>query len=212
VNENSTVTDDLLQRAAHGDQASWGKLLTRHGERLRRMVVLRLDPRLQGRVDPADVLQDANLEASRRLAEYVRKPTMPFYLWLRFLAGQRLLALERHHLGAQRRSVGREVSLYRGPMPETSSAALAAQLLGRLTTPSQAAIRAERKVILQEALNQMDPLDREILALRHFEQLSNAETARELGIQESAASKRYLRALVRLKEILGRQSGGLQEG
>jgi RNA polymerase sigma-70 factor (ECF subfamily) len=208
---NSAVTHRLLERASAGDPASWGELLTRHGDRLRRMVALRLHPRLQGRVDPADVLQDVQLEAWTRLPSYLADRPMPFFLWLRFLAGQRLLALERHHLGAQRRAAGREVSLYRGSMPEASSAALAAQLVGRHTSPSQAAIRAERKIRLQEALNGMESLDREILALRHFEHLSNAEAARELGIHESAASKRYLRALVRLKDILSRLPG-FQEG
>src|SRR5262245_56172611 len=184
----SSETKHLLQRTAEGDQAGWGALLERHRSRLRRMVALRLDPRLQGRIDPSDVIQDAYLEASTRLGEYLREPAMPFFLWLRFLAGQKLVTLHRHHFGVQMRDVGREVSLYRGRLPATSSAALAAQLLGEDTRPSEAAIRAELKVRLQEALNSMDPLDREVLALRHFEQLSRAEAARVLGIQESAAS------------------------
>lgn len=200
----------LLERAADGDAECWGVLLTRHEDRLRRMVAVRLDPRLQGRIDAADVLQETYLEAWQRLPAYCKSPDMPFFLWLRFLAAQKVLALHRLHLGAQQRDAGREVSLDRGPRVEASSAALAAQLLGRLTSPSAAAVRAERKLRLQEALNQMDPLDREILALRHFEQLSNAEAARELDIQESAASKRYLRAMVRLKEILA--APGMAEG
>jgi RNA polymerase sigma-70 factor (ECF subfamily) len=209
MNSRAADTEDLLQRAAGGDQASWGALLARHRDRLRRMVALRLDQRVQRRLDASDVVQEAYVEASRRLPEYVQQPTMPFFLWLRFLTGQKLLELHRHHLGAQMRDAGREIALYRGAMPQTSSAALAAQLLGRHTSPSEAAIRAEMKVRLQAALNGMDPLDREVLALRHFEQLSNAETAVELGIQESAASKRYLRALQRLKEILSAMPGGL---
>ena len=130
---------------------------------------------------------------------------MPFFLWLRFLdrpaAGRRCTAST---WAPQMRDAGREVSLYRGAMPEATSASLAAQLLGRLTSPSQAAIRAERQIRLQEALNSMDPIDREVLALRHFEELSNAEAAAVLGLDKSAASKRYVRALRRLKEILGR--------
>jgi RNA polymerase sigma-70 factor (ECF subfamily) len=175
------------------------------------MVALRLDRRLQGRIDASDIIQEAYLEASRRLADYLRQPPMPFFLWLRFLTGQKLVELHRHHLGAQARDAGREVSLYRGTLPETSSAALAAQLLGHQTRPSEAAIRAEMKVRLQEALNRMDALDREVLALRHFEQLSNAETARVLNLQESAASKRYMRALKKLKDILTSLPGGLGE-
>jgi RNA polymerase sigma-70 factor (ECF subfamily) len=137
---------------------------------------------------------------------------MPFFLWLRFLVGQGLQELHRRHLGAQARDAGREVSLYRGAMPETTTAALAAQLMGKMTSPSQAAVRAERKIRLQEALNSMDPIDREVLVLRHYEQLSNGETAQVLGLDKSAASKRYARALVKLKEILSQMRGGLQEG
>src|SRR5438132_6751047 len=208
---NSADTDRLLRQAAQGDAEPWGALLQRLRPRLRRMVALRLDPRLQGRLDASDVLQEAFLEASARLAEYVQQPTMPFFMWLRFLTGQKLVELHRHHLGTQMRDAGREIALYRGALPETSSAALAAQLLGHDTRPSEAAIRAERKIRLQEALNRMDPLDREVLALRHFEQLSRAETAEVLGIQESATSKRYVRALRRLKEILASMPGGLGE-
>ena len=200
--DSSSETNRLLRRAADGDQASWGALLTRHGHRLRRMVAFRLDQRLQGRVDPSDVVQDAYLEASKHLADYVRSPQLPFFLWLRGIAGNKLRELHRHHLGAQMRDAGREVSIYRGTMPETTSAALAAQLLGHGTRPSEAAVRAEVKVRLQEALNSMDPLDREVLALRHFEQLSPAETAQVLGVKEKAAGMRYVRALRRLKDIL----------
>jgi RNA polymerase sigma-70 factor (ECF subfamily) len=199
----------LVKRAAEGDQQAWLRLVERHRDRLRRMVALRLDRRLQGRVAPSDVLQEACLDASRRLAEYAREPVMPFFLWLRTLVGQKLLDQHRRHLGAAARDAGREISLYHGAMPETTSAALAAHLLGRLTSPSQAAIRAERKIRLQEALNSLDPLDREILSLRHFEELSNTEAALVLGLDKSAASKRYARALVRLKNILAALPGGL---
>jgi RNA polymerase sigma-70 factor (ECF subfamily) len=175
------------------------------------MVALRLDQRLQGRIDASDVLQEAYLEAWSRLTEYLHEPTMPFFLWLRFLTGQRLLILHRHHLGRQMRDAGREISLYRGALPEASSAALAAHLLGHDTRPSEAAMRIELKLRLQEALNQMDSVDREVLALRHFEQLSRAETAQVLGMRESAVSKRYFRALERLKDILASMPGGLGE-
>jgi RNA polymerase sigma-70 factor (ECF subfamily) len=198
---------DLLQRAAQGDTAALGALLESHRKRLRRMVRLRLDLRLQGRVDPSDVIQEAFLEAAQRLADYLRDPRMPFFLWLRFLTGQRLLTLRRHHLGTEARDAGREVSLCGGAMPQASSACLAAQLLGKITAPLQAAIRAELKVRLQDALNAMDPLDREVLALRHFEHLNNNETADELGITPSGASSRYLRALKRLKDLLGNVPG-----
>jgi RNA polymerase sigma-70 factor (ECF subfamily) len=132
---------------------------------------------------------------------------MPPYLWLRFLTGQRLLAIHRQHLGAQMRDAGQEVSLYRGALPQATSASLAAQLLGKLTSPTQAALRAEMQIRLQEVLNTMDPLDREILTLRHFEELSNNETAAVLGIQKAAASNRYIRALKRLKDVLTSMPG-----
>ncbi len=202
-------TDDLLRRAKGGDQQALADLFGRHRERLKRMVRLRLDRRLQGRVDPSDVLQEAFLDVARRSAEYGANPTMPPYLWLRFLTGQRLLALHRYHLGTQMRDAGQEVSLHRGAMPQASSASLAAQLLGRLTSPTQAVLRAEMQLRLQEVLNGMDPLDREVLVLRHFEELSNNETADVLGIQKSAASNRYIRALRRLKEILSNIPGFL---
>jgi RNA polymerase sigma-70 factor, ECF subfamily len=204
-------TTRLIEQAVRGDQRALGKLLGRHRERLRRMVALRLDRRLQGRVDPSDVLQEACLDAARRLPEYHKNPAMPFFLWFRLLACQRLVDEHRKHLGAAARDAGREISLYRGALPETSSAALAAHLLGRLTTPSQAAIRVERKLRLQEALNSLDSIDREVLALRHFEELSNTEAAAVLGLDKSAASKRYARALIRLKEILASLPGGLSE-
>lgn len=212
--EMSGIDDDttqLVERAARGEQLAWELLLTRNRDRLRRMVNLRLDQRLRGRVDPSDVIQEVSLDAARRLAEYAANPTMPFFLWLRFLTGQRIIEQHRVHLGAKARDVGREITLHHGPLPEMSSAALAAHLLGHLTSPSEAAIRAERRLRMQEALNRMDPIDREVLALRHYEQLSNSEVATVLVLDKSAASKRYARALIRLKEILVSQPGGLGE-
>jgi RNA polymerase sigma-70 factor (ECF subfamily) len=193
---------ELLQRAAAGDQQAVNELFMCYRDRLRTMVRLRLNRRLQGRVDPSDVLQEAYLEICKHFPDYARAPAMPFYLWLRHITGQKLITIHRQHLGAQMRDADREVSLYRGALPQTSSASLAAQLLGRFTSVSQAALRAELQVQVQEALNRMEPLDREVLALRHFEMLTNAETAAVLGIKKSAASNRYVRALERLKDIL----------
>ena len=211
MTSDSAQAGELLSRAATGDQQAWGVLLTLHRDRLRRMVALRLDQRLQGRIDASDVIQEAFLDASAGLAGYIQNPVLPFYLWLRFLTGMRLAKLHRHHLGTQMRDAGREVSLYRGSLPHTSSAALAAQLMGRESRPSEAAMRAELKLRLQDVLNSMEPLDREILALRHFEQLTTAETAQVLGIKEAAARKRYLRALEKLRDILVNLPGGVGE-
>jgi RNA polymerase sigma-70 factor (ECF subfamily) len=199
----------LIEQAVRGDQQALSKLLGRHRDRLRRMVALRLDRRLQGRVDPSDIIQEACVDAARRLPEFHQNPTIPFFLWLRLLTGQRLVDEHRKHLGAAARDAGREISLYRGALPETSSAALAAHLLGRASTPSQAAIRAEQKIRLQEALNILEPIDREVLLLRHFEELSNGEAAAVLGLDKSAASKRYARALIRIKDVLSSLPGGL---
>jgi RNA polymerase sigma-70 factor (ECF subfamily) len=207
MSDPSTTPDDLLRRAAAGDQEALGQVFAHYRERLRQMVRLRLDRRLQGRLDASDVLQEAYLDFSRRLPEYARQPTMPFYLWLRLLTGQRMIDLHRMHLGAKMRDAGQEVSLYRGALPQASSASLAAQLLGRLTSASRAAMRAETQIRVQEALNRMDAMDREVLTLRHFEMLSNDETAVVLGIKKSAASNRYIRALKRLKELLASLPG-----
>ena len=174
------------------------------------MVELHSDSRLQGRVDASDVLQDAFLDAAARLDGYIRGPDLPAFLWLRLVVSERLLIYHRRHLGAKMRDAGQEVSLYRDPMPQASSAALASMLLGRLTSPSHAAIRAERVLRVQEALNALDPVDREVVALRHFEQLSRAETAQVLGITEEAGAKRYIRALKRLKVLLAAMPGGLE--
>jgi RNA polymerase sigma-70 factor (ECF subfamily) len=196
-------TNVLLNRALAGDEAALAALFDGYRERLRRMVRLRLDHRLSGRVNSSDVIQEAYLDVRKRLSEYARDPTtMPFHLWLRLIAGQKLIDVHRYHLGTQMRDAGHEVSLHRGPFPQASSISLAAQLLGKLTSASKAAIRAEHKLIVQEALNGMDPIDREVRTLRHFEHLSNDETALVLGLNKSAASNRYIRALRRLKEIL----------
>jgi RNA polymerase sigma-70 factor (ECF subfamily) len=193
---------ELLQRAIGGDCGALAELFQRHRGRLEQMVRLRLDRRLQGRLDPADVLQEAFLDVARRFPEYAADPAMPFFLWLRLLTGQRLVDLHRQHLGAKMRDAGLEVSLHRGDFPRASSASLAELLLGRLTTASRAAIRAETRLRVQEALNAMDDIDREVLVLRHFEMLSNEETAQVLGLKPSAASNRHMRALRRLKEIM----------
>jgi RNA polymerase sigma-70 factor (ECF subfamily) len=210
MENNSTATDGLLERARAGDRDARNELFARYRDRLRRMVQLRLDSRLQARVDASDVIQDACLEVVQRFDDYLANPKLPLFLWLRLVVGERLFKVHRHHLGAQARDAGREVSLYREAMPQASSAALAAQLLGKHTSPTQAVLRAERLLRLQEALNSLDPIDREILALRQLEELSRAETAQVLGIEESAAAKRYIRALKRLKETLADMPGGLE--
>src|SRR4051812_35369663 len=202
--------DGLLQRAAAGDVAAWGALLMEHEPRLMRVAAFRMDPRLHGRVDAADVVQEAFLAAAEHRADYFRQPDVPLFLWLRGVVSNKLLEVHRHHLGTGKRDAKREVPIYRStPSPGETSAALAVQLSADITRPSIAAQRGEAKATVRAALDAMDEIDREVLALRHFEQLSNGEAAVVLGIQERAAAKRYVRALKRLKDILAETPGGL---
>jgi RNA polymerase sigma-70 factor, ECF subfamily len=208
MKDPSSETVRLLERLRGGERQALVDLYQQHRERLRRMVEVRMDSRLQGRVDASDVLQDGFLDVATRLESYLRTPNLPPFLWLRLIVSERLAIYHRRHLGARMRDVAQEVSLYHQPMPQASSAALASMLLGRLTTPSKAAIRAERVLRVQEAINSLDALDREVVALRHFEQLSRAETAQVLGITEEAGAKRYIRALKKLETILSSLKGG----
>jgi RNA polymerase sigma-70 factor, ECF subfamily len=208
--ENSEI-EVRLERARRGDRGAVSELLEGQRDRLRRVVDLRLDRRLRPRVDPSDVVQDSFLEASRRFDEYLRRPSMPFHLWVRFLTVQRIETLYREHLEAQRRNVRREVRLDgrsgSGSHSAASSEVVAAHLLGKRTSPSRAAARAEILARVREALESMDAADREVIALRHFEQLDNAEVALVLHLEESAASKRYIRAIKRLRGLLAGLSG-----
>ncbi|HEX5473006.1 MAG TPA: sigma-70 family RNA polymerase sigma factor [Lacipirellulaceae bacterium] len=204
-------TPELIDRAVDGDSRAWECLMAEHRDRLRRIVALRLDLRLQGRVDPSDIIQESFIDAARRLPQYAKNPPMPFFIWLRRLAGQRLIEQHRRHLGAQARDVSREVSLYNGGFPEATTADLAANLLGEFTSPSQAVIRVEQRKRLQEALDSLEPIDREILVLRHFEQLSNGEACEVLNLDKSTASKRYIRAMERLKDLLIAMPGGRED-
>src|SRR3954447_26893848 len=207
---DTRTNEELLDAARDGDEDALAVLVDRHRGRLERMVALRMDRRLQGRVDPADVVQEAYLAVRGKFATYSADPRLPFFLWLRLEVGQKLVDVHRFHLGAQMRDAGQEVALHRGPLPQVSSLSLAEHLLGKLTSASQAAMRAELKVRVQEALNSMDPDDREVLILRHFEELSNAETAQVLGIKPSAAVNRYVRALKRLKDVFQGMPGGIE--
>src|SRR5262249_11967764 len=168
---------ELLDAARDGDEGALAVLVERHRDRLERMVRLRMDCRLQGRVDPADVVQDAYLAVRGKFSQYSADPRLPFFLWLRLEVGPKLVDVPRCHLGTQMLDAGQDVSLHRGALPQVTSMSLAEHLLGKLTTASRAAMRAELKIRVQEALNSMDPHDREVLILRHFEELSNAEAA-----------------------------------
>jgi RNA polymerase sigma-70 factor (ECF subfamily) len=200
--------EELIRRAVGGDDAALATLFDRHRGRLERMVGVRLDPRLRGRVDPADVLQEAYLDAARQLPSYPGVEAMPPFLWLRLVTGRRLGRVRRDHLGAARRAAGREVRL--DPGGAADSACLAAGLADSLTTASRALDRQERRALVQKAVESLDAADREIIALRGFEGLSQAESAAVLGTSVAAASKRYVRALARLQAALEATPGLLE--
>lgn len=196
--------DSLVERLTRGDPSALAELFERFGGPLRRMVACRLDVRLNGRLSPSDVLQEAYIDALKRVPHF--RPEMPIGAWLRWIVKQRLIETHRQHLGAKIRSVAHEVSIY--PIASPSSAPrLADQLVGPITSPSQAAMRSEFVARMEEALRCLEPLDREVLALRHLEELGNTEVADFLGIHKAAASKRYVRALERLKEALSKYPG-----
>ncbi|MFO0892677.1 MAG: sigma-70 family RNA polymerase sigma factor [Isosphaeraceae bacterium] len=196
-----------IDRLRRGGDRGLAEAMAEHGPRLRPIVELRLDPRLAGRLDAADVLQEAFLEASKRLPRYLDEASVPVFVWLRGIVLDTLADFHRRHIGAKMRDAGREVSLQQPMAPQASSVVLAAWLAGSFTSPSQAAIREETARQIDEVLSGMDPIDREVLILRHFEQLTNDEVAAALGVKKAAASRRYMRALSRFREVLLRAPG-----
>lgn len=191
------------QLVEHDDPHVLGQLLQHYQDRLERIIGFRMDGRLKSRIDAADVLQDAFIEATQRIDDYKKcSGDVSFFLWLRFITLQKLTQLHRHHLGVQARDANRDVPLTFRASPQATSIVLAAQLLGKITSPSNAAMRAENKRKLEQALGGMEDIDREVLALRHYEHLSNGETAKLLELSESAASNRYFRAVRRLKTMM----------
>lgn len=201
-------TTDPDEQLRDGGRRALAAPFDRHRDRLRRMAELRLDPRLRGRLDASDVLRESFLAVDRDLDAYLADPKLPPLLWLRLHVGRRLTMLHRQHLGTRMRDAGLEISPFRGALPEASSAALASMLLGRHTSPTEATRRAERLLRVQGALNSLDPIDREVLALRHFDQLGRAEAALVLGITHEAGAKRYFRAVKRLEDLLAKLPGG----
>jgi RNA polymerase sigma-70 factor (ECF subfamily) len=195
-------TKDMLEAARGGDAAAIDHLLTEFREPLRRVVDLRLDPVLGRRVDASDIVQDVLLEANQRLVEYLRSPAMPFHLWLRHLAQDRIIDTHRRHRLAQRRSLDKEQPIERPAWVDQSSMQLAAQLVDTEKTPASAAIHQELQRRLENALEQLAEDDRDIILMRHHEQLSNQDVAAALGLTEAAASMRYLRALRKLRAVL----------
>jgi RNA polymerase sigma-70 factor (ECF subfamily) len=213
MNQDSLSESDiqaLVDRVIHGERPALARLFDHYRDRLWRIINFRIDQRLQGRVDPDDVLQESYLAAEQRIEHFLHDSPQGFFIWLRLIANQTLIDVHRRHLGTQARNAARERSIQGGWTAESTSFSLSFHLLGHLTSPSQAALRAELSEQLNVALHSMGDLDREVLALRHFEELTNTETARVLGLSEQAASARYVRAIARLRKVLEAIPGFLE--
>jgi len=196
-------TTELLAGAKDGDAAAVNRLLERHRQAVHRMVQMRLDQKIRRRVDVSDVVQDVFVEASRRLKDYLQNPAMPFHLWLRHIAQDRIIDAHRRHRASAKRSVDRERALFAPAVGDQSSLDLAAQLRDGELTPAAAASQREMAKRVEAAISQLDDQDGEIVIMRHYEQLSNQEVAAALELSEPAASMRYLRAIRRLRKLLG---------
>ncbi len=207
--EEADLSAALLDRVKQGDEEALASLFAQHRERLLRMVQFRMGTRLQGRVDAEDIVQEAYLDAVKRMRHFAGDDAGSLFVWLRMIVSQTLINVYRRHLGTQARDAGREVAVGEQRYSQTTSVSLAANLLGRFTSPTKATRRGELAERLRQTLDDMDPIDREVLALRHFEELTNSEVAAELNIQQKAASIRYVRALRRLKDILAEVPGFL---
>ncbi|MFN3193945.1 MAG: sigma-70 family RNA polymerase sigma factor [Aureliella sp.] len=200
--EHDEVSSDLLTAMRMGDSEALGNVFSTYRERLRKIVRFRMDHRLGGRLSESDVLQEAYIAAAQRLEHFAQYDDMSPFLWLRLVLGQKLTDLHREHLLVAKRNADREIRMPSNPVSGETSFAIAAHLVGQMTAASELVSRAEQIERLEGKLNEMDPIDREVIALRHFEELSNGETAKILGIETSAASKRYLRAMSRLAELM----------
>ncbi len=196
-------TQELLNAARQGDREAINRLMERHRNALRRLVQMRLDPKIQRRIDVSDVVQDALLDANRRLEEYLANPAMPFHLWLRNIARDRIIDSHRRHRASAKRSVDREQRLAAPAANDRSTMELAAQICDPERTPAAEATMRELAARFHNALEKLEDNDREVVIMRHFEQLSNQEVAQALGLTQPAASMRYLRAIRRLRELLG---------
>jgi RNA polymerase sigma-70 factor (ECF subfamily) len=203
----STATDKLLSRARQGDRTAVEDLLARHREPLRRLIALRMDGVLARRVDASDIVQEVLVEVNRRLADYLDNPVMPFHLWLRNIARDRIVDAHRRHRVAEKRSLDREQPLTRAATNSDSSQNMAAALVDPGLTPGSAVVREEFRQLFESAMERLDEDDREILLMRHTEQLSNQEAAAALSLSEAAAGMRYLRALRRLRMVLAPHVG-----
>ncbi len=198
MSQDPAETQGLLEQAKTGDHSAFEELFNRHRGRLQKAIAIRMDRRIAARVDASDILQETYLEAFKRLPRYLQQEGMPFYLWLHWIAREKVLGLHRRHLGADKRAVQREVPL----MPADSSVEFVSGMIGRGPSPSQELAKAELAEQLSKALGQLDDDERDLILWRHFEQLSARDTAQLLQISEAAAAKRYIRAVERLRTLL----------
>ena len=201
ANEGDIDETVLCERAVAGDEVALSELLHRHRSKLRRLIRLRMSPQLRVREDESDIVQQSLADAAASIRRFQPDPDRPFYLWLRHIAITKLNEAVRRHVTTQKREVGREISLH-SRQPEASTDSIADILIEQASTGSQNAIRAEQRHMVHMGLDAMDPVDREVLVLRHFESLNTLQTAEVLGLSKSGAGKRYLKALERLREIL----------
>jgi RNA polymerase sigma-70 factor, ECF subfamily len=200
--EDDPELESLVRGADGGDEGARRQLLSRYRDRLRRMVAIRLDPRLSARLDPSDVVQEALADAGEKLNDYLRSRPIPFYPWLRRLAGERIVQIHRHHVRSKKRGVGRE-ELAHLPLPDESVWELADRLVAGDSTPSRIAVREESRLVVRQALERLAPTDRDVLVMRYLEQLSFREIAGALGVTEGTAKVRHFRALDRIRPFLG---------
>ncbi len=207
VHMADSSTDRLLNRAAAGDEAAVNELFARHRNRLRQMVSVRMDQRLAGRLDPSDVVQEAMAEASKRLPEYLKHRPIPFFPWLRQIAWNRLVDLYRFHIKGAKRAVGREAS-FAAALSDESVVALGKRLVASGTTPSRNVLRKELRERVRAALAQLAEHYREVLVMRHLEQLSIKEIAAIAGITEGTVKSRLFRGMDQLHHLLDDQSFG----
>ncbi|MFK8110983.1 MAG: sigma-70 family RNA polymerase sigma factor [Rubripirellula sp.] len=206
----SDLDEEMIARLETGDEHAFVEIFSQHRDRLKQMLQFRMDPRLRGREDASDIVQEVYIDAYQRMRHYLRRPELSFYIWLRQLTTQRLIDIHRKHLKAEMRDVKQEVSIRRHGV-ESSSESMAIQLVAQLVSPSQTVMREELLEQIRTVLDDMDEVDREIIALRHFEELKNNEVAEVLGLKQAAASNRYMRALSRLREALQDLPGFMDE-
>ena len=201
----------LVNRVMRRDETALAELFSRHRDRLWRIVNFRLDRRLRGRVDADDVLQEAYINTAKRIDYFLQDASRSIFVWFRLMVNQTLIDIHRRHLGTEMRNASREFSIDSGWGSDSTSFSLSFHLLGHLTSPSNAAVRAELSTQLDTALSLLSAIDREVLALRHFEELTNVETAQVLDMSEQAASLRYVRALARMKKVMSNFPSFLDE-